>query len=295
MCRFPQEQSSKLRAGIQFQTLLPATIPVSGTSVNVAVAAVVPGSAGNVQAGLINTIVTGLVYPLTVTNALATTSGANAQTPAQALAVFTATVASIGLSSPVAIANAAIGVVASGTSEVVKYSTVFEPWAAAGSGAGSGTAGWTLYIDNGTGTASSGLIAAVTAKLNGATTASGASNPSTGSGIGYRDAGVPFAVSAVVPTVAVVTVSGTVLNTAQAAVSGAIVTAIGNYFTLPFGAPAEQGQIAAAALNSANGQLTSLVVSLYASGSASGVATLTPSISGKVILGSLSIYLSGGT
>lgn len=270
--------------GTQFQTTQAVTLVNGTTSINAPIQAVVAGAAGNVPANAIINIVTGLVYPLSVTNPAATTGGADAQSQSASLAEFTALVSSIGLSSPVAIANAAIGV--SFGSEQVLFSTLYEPWLIS-SGAG---AGWQLYLDNGTGTASSGLIAAVNAKITGGTV-SGASNAS--GAIGYRDAGVPYGIFAVTPTVAVVGVSGSLIPGANATlVSGAIAAAVSGYFTLPFGQSAEQANIAASAANAALGQLSGLTVSLYASGSGTPLTALTTSPSGRVILGSLSVSVS---
>lgn len=277
--------------GIQFQTTTAVTLASGDTSIDVEAIAVVAGLAGNIPASAITTLISALIYPLFPTNADAAINGADAQSSAVAMAEFTAAVEAIGLSSPVAIANAAIAV-ASG-SEVVRYSTVFEPWIAAGSGAGSGTAGYILLIDNGNGTASSGLIAAVDEKLRGGTTTSGLSNAS--GAIGYRDAGVPYSIVAVTPTIAVVAVSGTVVSSADSdVVSGAIASAVSGYFTLPFGRAAEQATIAAAVANAALGQLSSLTVTLMQSGSATPLTALTPPVSGRVLLGSLLQTLTSG-
>ena len=274
--------------GIQAQTTAAALLPAGSSGVTVLAQALVSGTTGNIAASGFSQLVNGLAAPLYVSNPLPFTGGTNPTTPSQSLATFAATIASIGLSSPAAIANAAIGVSTS-AGETVAYSTCYEPWAAAGSGVGSGTAGWTLYIDNGAGTASSGLIAAVVAKLNGGF-ASGATN--SGPIVGYRDAGVPYSVLALTPTLAAVSVSGTVSNPTQlAAVSGAIAAAVSGYFSLPFGAPAEQAQISAVSANATQGALTALSVTLSAV-SGSSVSLLTPSVSGRVVLSQLLINLS---
>lgn len=275
--------------GVQFQTSTAVTLSAGLSSIDIPVAAVIPGSLGNVPIGSIIVLISGLTYPLFVSNAAATGGGADAPSVANSLALFTATVASIGLSTPVAIANAAIGVTYG--AETVQYSTLYEPWIVAGSGAGSGQALWQLYLDNGTGTASSGLIAAVDAKLRGGTTTSGSSNAS--GAIGYRDAGVPYQIFAVTPTFAVVAVTGGLAPGASPTlVSGAIQQAVSGYFTLPFGASADQANIAAAVANSALGNLDALIVSLYASGSGTPLTVLTTSPSGRIVLGSLSVSVS---
>ena len=274
--------------GVQFTTTTAVTLTAGAGSINVPVQAVIPGSAGNAPIGAVVSIVNGLVYPLFVTNAAAMTGGADAPSIATSLAQFTAAVAAIGLSSPVAIANAAIGV--SYGSESVAFASLFEGWIAAGSGAGSGTAGWDLYIDNGTGTASSGLIAAVNTKLTGGTVG-GASN--AGGAIGYRDAGVPYKIYAVTPTSAYVLVSGDLLPSANASlVSGAIAAAVSGYFTLPFGTSAEQANIAAASANAGADQLSSISVTLSTTLSGSGVSSISVSPSGRIVLGNLSVVLT---
>lgn len=274
--------------GIQFQTTTTAVLGAGSSSIDVAVQAVIPGSAGNVPIAAINTIISGLTYPLFVKNAAATANGTDAETAAQSLARFTAAVTAIGLSSPVAIANAAVGVTYG--AETVRWATLFEPWIAAGSGVGSGVAGWELYIDNGSGVASSGLINAVDVKLSGGVV-SGAANAS--GEIGYRDAGVPYNIYSVTPTYAVVGVTGVVApNISLSLVSGAIDTAIKGYFQLPFGTTAEQAQIAAAVANSALGALDALTVSLFVSGSGTPTSGVTTSPSGRVLLGQLTQSLT---
>lgn len=273
--------------GIQFITTADVIFPAGATSLNVPIAAMVAGATGNVPANSITLLITGLAYPLSVTNGSPTTGGANAETPGAALSRLAAAIAAIGLCSPVAVANSAIGVTVSG--ETVRFSTCYEPWLAAGSGAGSGTAGFTLYIDNGTGTASSGLCNAVQTTLNG--------NQASGL-LGYRPAGVPETTQAVSPIYANVTVSGSMSALATSSISGALATAVSGYFGgLQFCQSAAnfayQGQLAAAVANAAIGLLTSLSVSLYYT-SASGVAV--PVVSGlpyqRVILSALTVNVS---
>ena len=190
----PAGTTTQTVGGTQFATIQDGVIPLGGTTVTVPAAAVTAGAVGNVPAGSITQILTSLPYPLQVNNAVAATGGTDAETPAQTLARFTAVVASIGLGTPVAIANACIGVTASGTSEMVRYATVYEPWIAqALAGVQNPAAGFQVYVDNGSGTASVGLLTAVTAKLNG--------NFATGDE-GNRPAGVPYGVNVVVPVVA---------------------------------------------------------------------------------------------
>ncbi|MDE2233357.1 MAG: baseplate J/gp47 family protein [Patescibacteria group bacterium] len=283
------------QGGIQFQTTTPVTLNSGSSSVNVAAQALTGGANTNVPAAAITQIVTGLNYPLFVTNSSPATGGADAQTLSQTLSIFSAKVASLPASSPVAIANAAIGVTASGTGETVVYSCLDEPWISAGSGAGSGVAGWNLYIDNGFGTASSGLIAAVNQVLG--ITVSGATNAVSGA-VQYRDAGVPYNIYAVSPVFADVYVTGVVNPSAASfvsAISGSIETAVSGYFTLPFGTPAEQSQLSATISNAGLNSLSSLTVSLYASGTITpALAEVSGTVTQRVLLNKLYLSLPVG-
>jgi hypothetical protein len=288
----PQGTLVQTTGGVQFLTTVPALLPNGSSSVNVNVQAVLGGSAGNVVAGAVTQIINNLAYPLFVTNANAFTGGSNAQSASQNLARFAALRASIGLSSPGAIGSAVIGVSDPATGETVQFATLDEPWITA-SGAASGQAGWDLYIDNGLGTASSGLITTVNTFLN-TGNVSGATNANTG--VGFRDAGVPYGIFANTPVLALVAVSGTVSSLSTvAAVSGAMLAAVSGYFTLAFGTPAEQPQIAAAVANSALGLLTSLGVNLYVSGSPTPVPLVSGQPIQRVILGGLSLDLLQAT
>lgn len=236
--------------GIQFQTVQPVTLLSGTTSATVGISALAPGSGSNVAASSIVQIANGLTYPLFVLNGAPTTGGNPSEAPAQTAARFAAAVSKPGLASPQAVANAAIGVTVTGTNEICLYSSVYE------SGITSGIAGFVLYVDNGTGAASSGLISSVTNVLN--------------AGSGYRPVGVPYVVSAVTPVYADVGVSGTLYpqyEGTNATVASAIVAGVQSYFSLPFAATAYQGQIAAAAANAAPGQLSSLTVTLNTSAS----------------------------
>lgn len=282
--------------GIQFSTVI-ATILASGTSsVNAGIVATVAGANGNVLAGAIaGTPLTPVGYPLFVTNLAPTSGGVNAGSQSTALAAFTAKANSLGLASPVAIANSVIGVQASGTGETVAFANLFEPWLAAGSGAGSGTAGFTLYVDNGTGTASPSLLAAAQAWITGSV----AANQS-----GFRPGGVPFIVAAATPVYASVGVTGVLTPglLATGSVYGAIVSGVTNYFgSLPIApAPggadvAQQPQIAAQAADAGLSAFQSLIVNLYYFGSGTPVAAVSGGVGTRVILSSLSINLSVGS
>ena len=283
--------------GIQFTTYNPVTLASGTNSITAGVLALQPGIAGNVVASAITgTPLTSIGYPLYVTNANATAGGANAGSQSTALALFTAKAASLGLCTPVSIANAVVGVVATGTGETVQFGAVYESWIAAGSGAGSGTAGYTVYIDNGTGGASAALIAATQAYLTG--------NQLTNQS-GFRPAGVPYTVSGVTPVYATVVVSGTLFPGlfGSGSVAAAAVSGITAYFnTLGVCAPNSSGiplnyalqpQVAAAAADAGLGAFSSLTVNLYyTASSGSTVALVSGGVGTRVILSSLSVNIT---
>jgi Baseplate J-like protein len=283
--------------GIQFATIANATLASGTSSVPVGIMATTAGSVGNVGSGAIaSTPLTPLGYPLYVTNLAPTQGGIDAGTQSQALALFTAKAASLGLSSPVAIADAVIGVVSSGTGETVQFSSVYEPWISAGSGAGSGTAGFTLYVDNGTGTSSPSLIAAALAWITG--------NQTLGES-GYRPAGVPFTVSGASPVYCSAAVSGILLPglLSTGAVVTTVIASVESYFNSigiasGVGAgpqttitAAYQPQVAAVAADAGAGAFASLSVNLYYSGSSTPVPLVSGGIGTRVILESLSVQI----
>jgi hypothetical protein len=239
-------------AGIQYATTSTVVLGIGLTSVSVTASSVLPGADSNTGAGTITQIITGLPYPLFVTNPYPLTNGTDTEPPAQTLGRFTAAVAAIGLSTPVALANACIGVTVSGTGEEVLYSTCYEPWIAMGL---SGSASFQMYVDNGSGAASNALLAAVTTVLNGSRLVTPNLN-------GYRPAGVPFGVFAVNPLGSSVVVSGTAILTSQdTALETAATTAITTYYeALQFGQVAELPQLTAAVANATAFSVTGLQV-----------------------------------
>jgi hypothetical protein len=277
--------------GVQFSTIL-QTVLASGTATIVTgIIANTPGAAGNVASGaIVGSPLTSIGYPLYVSNQIATTGGSDAGTQSTALALFTSKIASLGLSSPVAVANAAIGVVASGTSETVQFSSVYEPWIAAGSGAASGVAGFTVFVDNGTGGASPGLLAAVRLWLNGSVT--------TGNS-GFRPAGIPYTVAAVTPVFASATVAGALFPglLTTGSVVPAVTNGVTNYFNTLGIAPAAayQPQIAAQAADAGLGAFQSLTVNLYYAGTSTPVPVVSGGVGTRVILTSLSVNITVGT
>ena len=300
----PSGTLAQTQGGIQFTTTAAAVLASGTASISVGIMATTAGAAGNVPSGSIaGTPLTPVGYPLYVTNAVPTGGGADAGTQSQAISLFTAKAVSLGLSSPDAVADACIGVMASGTGETVMFSNCFEGWIAAGSGIGSGTAGFTVFIDNGTGTASPSLVAAVTTWLGGSNPASALSALTQS---GYRPAGVPYAVSGVTPVYCSAVVSGTLIPglVTTAGVAGTIVSGVTAYFnsigiasgvgSLPQTTitAAYQPQIAAAVADSAAGAFSSLSVSLYYSGSSTPVAQVSGGIGTRVILSALSVNVA---
>jgi hypothetical protein len=206
------------------------------------------------------------------------------------LGLFNAKVSSLGLASPVAVANAAIGVTSPSTGETVQYASIFEPWIAAGSGPGSGTAGFALYVDSGVGGASASLLAATAAWLNGNVDQAQS---------GYRSAGVPYTVTAATPVYASAAVSGILFPgfLSASTVSLSVSSGVTAYFNgLNFSpAAAYQSQIAGAAADAGMGAFQSLTVNLYYSGSSTPVAVVSGAVGTRVILAGLSVLIGVGT
>jgi hypothetical protein len=276
--------------GIQFQTTANAVLASGNSNVLIGVLATVAGASGNVQAsGISGPPLTSVGWPLVVTNPLAMAGGANAGSLSTAFAQFTAETAALGLCSPVAVANAAIGV--SGLpGEFVAYAAAWEPWVTAGSGAGSGVAGYVLFVDNGTGAASATLLANVRAWLAGSIS----QNMS-----GYGPIGVPYQVSGVTPIYASVAISGTVIpgTLAPTTVQNTITSGVTSYFNqLGFNPiTAQQGQIAGVAADAGLAAFETLGVNLGYYGSTSGVSVVSGGIGTRVILASLSVNITTGS
>jgi uncharacterized phage protein gp47/JayE len=258
----PQNTAVQTQSGVQFVTTSQAILVSGTTSVTTLIQALIGGSLSNVSPNAINQIVTGLSYPLAVTNNVQTSGGSNAETGSETLARFLAYVYSLGLCSPIAIASACIGVAYQ--SEEVLYATCYEPWIAQViAGNTSPTAGFQVYIDNGTGNASVNLVTAVTNYLN---TGVGVnvSGAKIGNGVGYRPAGVPYSVNVVVPVTCSVVVTAFSINPALApSLTTSITSAINAYFTgINFGDVVELSSIIAAIADVSFGQLTSLQIAL---------------------------------
>jgi len=268
-------------SGVQFVTTQNAILPAGSVSINVPIQAVQTGAAGNVSASSINQIVSGLPYPLLVSNLYPTSGGAAAESPQSVLSRFTAAVTSINGATPVAIANAVIGVTVSTTGESVKFSTVYEPWIAQmNSGITPLTPGYDIYVDNGSGSASQSLLDAVQTAINGVYP----SEP------GNRPAGVPYTVNAVTPLAAIVVVTGMPINASAAAIlTTSVQNAMSTLFnTLQFGSQLEESQVTATVANAVGGSVSGLTVVLE-DGTGAAVTALTPTSIERVILQTLTI------
>lgn len=269
--------------GMQFITTNSVVLAQGSTSITANISAIVAGTAGNVSSGTITQIITGLSYALYCTNASATAGGLNAEQPAQTLARFTAAVAATGLSTPVSIANACIGVAVSGTTETVAYSTIYEPWVIQQQNSQPIVPGFQVYIDNGSGAASANLISAVETKLNGIL------GTST---LGYRPAGVPYTVSGVSPVYSSVVVSGTHIGGSSiTSLTNATVSAIQSYYaTLAFTDTAELNSLIAAVSNATAPSLSALQVYLL-NGSSVSVSGIAAAYNQRVILQSYTVNI----
>ena len=258
-------------SGIQFYTNAAVTIAANTTSASVGATAQNPGTAGNVQANTITQILSGVTYPISVTNPTAATGGTNQETPQQTAARFSAKINSLGTTSPIAVANAVIGVNYQG--EYVVQSSVYEPWITNPSAG----AGFTIYIDNGYGTASSNLVQAVTNFVN--------TTP------GYRPAGVPYSIDPVTAIDITITVTGVVFSqyaNELSTLESAIQTSVESYMTsVQIGQSITLGSISAAAANGAPSALSSLNVSFSAGGD-----TITAAYNQRIIATSITVDLS---
>lgn len=254
--------------GTQFQTAQSVVLLQNSTSISAPITATVAGISGNVSANTITQIVTGLPYALYCNNSAATTGGQAAEVASATLARFTAAVAATGLSTPVAVANACIGVTVSGTGEIVAFSNCYEPWIVQALNGQTPVAGFQVYVDNGSGNASSALLSQVQNTLNGIL-----GTPT----LGYRPAGVPYTVNAVSPVYSTVVVSGVTTNSSLiSSLTNAAISAIqAQYAALGFTQTLEQSNILADVANAVAPNISSLAVYLVnASGAiVSGIAT----------------------
>ena len=265
--------------GIQFYTTQAVQINSGSSSVGAPVQSAAAGSNSNVTANSITQIVTTLPYPLTVTNSAPTSGGQDQETFSATLSRFNNLAATLGRSTPQSIASSVYGTTYNG--ETVKYSTVYEPWRVqAASGLTSGfTVGYDVYIDNGTGTASSNLITAVSGVLSGA--------------IDYGPAGVPYNVYAVAPTTVSIIVNATSTPSFSSVIStitSAIQTSVEDYFaSLNFGDSFQNGQLYEAISNNTYGWLSSLTVSNTPTGN-----SISPAATSRIILSGLTINVTAG-
>lgn len=265
--------------GIQFTTDDDVTLTAGSSSVSVTASAILSGVTSNVNALTLTTLSSSLGYPLYVTNPSAATGGAAAESPSQTMARFAAKRSSVGGGTPLGVASAAIGVTYG--SEIVKFATCYEPWMY-DSTAG---AGFTVFVDNGSGSASSGLTAAVSDTLTGSTATSSD---------GYRPAGVPYSVEPVNPVLFQVSVKGTLQDSGTASAVDDAVTAAVDAFqnTLAFGTSVSLASLTGNVVNALTGYTTGLTILLMDSGG-NDVSSISVGPTERAILGSLSVDFTG--
>jgi len=266
--------------GVNFQTTQAVVLPIGSSSITVPAVAVDPGPTGNVGPNTITNLLTSLTYPLVVYNPVAAQGGSNAEVPSQTLARFMAKVAALGLGSPVAIANSVIGI-AGAPGETVQQANCYEPWMVT---SGTPEAGFTVYIDNGSGNASTTLINNVITFLNG--------NLQTGA-LGNRPAGVPYQVLAVVPVICNIVITGTVSSsTLISTLTTSITNDIDAYFqTVQFNQTVYQTTIVALVANVSGAYLTALSVVLE-DANGNPVSSVSALEYERVILNQLTITLT---
>lgn len=255
--------------GVQFATTEDAIILAGTGSITVPVQATLTGTVGNVAANTIININSAILNNVYVSNPNPISGGTNAEMLSATATRYSNVIAGSQLTSPQAIASAVIGV--TNGSESVQYSTVYENFP---------TVGWTLYVDNGTGTASSQLLSNVTNFIN--------DNP------GHRPAGVPYAVDANVGIEANVIVSGTTLSTNAniTALTQSVSTAVENYFnTLNFNDPAQLPFLSAFVSNAVPNALSSLTVTLEDS-SGTSVDIIDATSTQRIYLNTLTVNIT---
>jgi uncharacterized phage protein gp47/JayE len=212
--------------GLAFSTIASLTLEAGSLSGSVGIQAQQTGTLYNVAANSITQMLSTIPVTVSVTNPNPTTGGTNAPSLSTLVNILSNTILSNATSTPSAIAAASYGV-STASGETTLYTTVYEPWVTQLTAGTTITAspGFTVYVDNGSGTASETLLEAVLNKLTG--------TPQ------YVPAGVPFSVLSVTP----VNIDCTVDATTTTAYSGSIpyistliTNAVNNYFSsLNFG------------------------------------------------------------
>ena len=239
--------------GATFTTTSPATIPAESLSISAPIESTQTGTLYNVAAGSITQLLSTLPVSMTVNNAAPTSGGTNNPSPSTLIAILNNTILSYETGTPAGIAAAAYGVSLS-DGETALYTTVYEPWVAQLTAGVTITAspGYTVYIDNGSGSASTNLLQAVLNKLNG--------TPQ------YVPAGVPFSVLAVTPVdvdVVVDAVTTTAYANSIPYISTLITNSVNRYFdSLQFGDTVDGNAMEVNIVNATSGLLQSASVTL---------------------------------
>lgn len=227
----PQDIPLGTRVGVPgtnliYTTTADATMLAGGPYVDVPVIASVVGTAGNTIADTIIQLIDPLAFVTSVANILPLNNGTDQETASQRFQRFQDFIAGLSRGTAYSIRAAARGVFiadANGNAtERVAYALVYEPWKFGGP-----IGNVSVYIDNGSGTASPALVALVT------NVEEGYVQPGGGLVAGYIGAGVKPLVAAVVS--APISIVGEVEIDPNAPNSAAVLTAvnqaIGNYLS----------------------------------------------------------------
>lgn len=187
----PQGTQVATPGGVIFETTEAVEIEDGDTTVDSAVRAVEIGSSGNVPAGTVTVLISGIVGVDSVLNTAAIGGGVNAETDAEYLARFRAYLLGLSRSNRNGIITGAL------LNENLRSASIVENFPPR-----AGLYNLDLYLDDGNGTVSDLIIEAVKAVIDGD---GSLANP------GYRAAGINVAYSA--PTVVPINVTGTVYVT----------------------------------------------------------------------------------
>ena len=245
---FTIPQGTAVRApggAVSFATQADVVVPAGTAYVDVYAVASVAGSAGNCDAGALTQWLGSLPFVASVANLVAVTNGADEETDDARKARFRAYVSTLSRSTSAALDYGARLAYLTDTSgsitERVEYVQVDEPWTRDST---QPIALVNLYVHNGVGSTSSGLVARVNQVLNGYYDSTGAAVP------GWKAAGVEVVVAAAsevhVNVTAAVTLASGYLS---ANVQPLVVQAITNYLAgLPIGSGSVRSEIVAAVM-----------------------------------------------
>ncbi len=234
------------------------TLAAAASSIALTVQATTPGSAGNVQAGLISLLASAIPGIDAVTNPLQAQGGMDAETDAALRARFTNFIDSRSRATPAAIAFT-IDSLQQGISHVVTENV--EPSGAVTPGT------FIVTIDDGSGSPPSALISAVASAVD-----------------AVRPIGTQFFVLPPTVLTATISLAITVSDANKAAAQGAVTSAIQAYVTaLPIGAPLPISRLAAIAYAAASNITNVAAITI------NGGGDLTPPATGVIVPGVIAV------